>query len=255
MTAPTEEIKVFYRASDEGSTEGALQDCIDANCRALSLPEVADKRIQGVEPWNRWRTTISSRMTGIPTGEQEAFTVYWHEPTELATPQGIQAAKAQGLVKGAGRATQGIFNAIYTIAATQKQHLIIPHRKLLELTSGFISIANAEKDLRIIASLDGADRVGKYLPAHARAYNTIRIGVRHSNDLNDESPLARLLYLGFDDDFSLNGDYYLLDSGLFAGVRVVDSGSTQTLEESIEDIGNRHIQALGQVMRQRGFRV
>lgn len=218
ITTPTQEVKPFYRAYDKGSTEGALQDCLGAGYRALPLPEIADKRIEGKEPWNQWRTTISPRMTGRPTGETEAVTIYWHGPTEFVTPQGIREAKVQGLVNGAGRVDQEIFDAIYAIAAAQKPHLIIPHRKLLKLTSGPISIANAEKDLRVIASLDGQERTGEYLPAHARAYNTRQIGVRHSNDLDKESPLWRLLYLGGNDNYGLCGDS-LDGNGRFSGVR------------------------------------
>src|SRR3989344_3537694 len=109
MATPTQELRTFYRANHQGSIEGALQDCKTAGYQPLFMPEVADKRIKGEEQWNQGVTTPSIRVTGTPTGEKEAFTIYWHQPTAFATPEGITAAKAQGLVNHAGRFSQEAF--------------------------------------------------------------------------------------------------------------------------------------------------
>ncbi|MDP1694726.1 MAG: hypothetical protein Q8L34_04260 [Candidatus Woesearchaeota archaeon] len=230
MTTPMQEVKVFYRAHNKGSNEGALQDCQTAGYQALFMPQAADARIEGKLPWNQWVTTPSIRATGIPTGEQEAFTIYWHQPTAFATPEGITAAKTKGLVNGAGRLDQTAFDTIYSFAAAQNPHLIIPHRKLLELTSGPITLKAAATDSRVIAMLDGQERVARYLPAHAQAYSTKTIGVWHSDDLNHESPLARLLFLGYLDSGGLFGNGFLSFNGRFAGVRNASAeGATQKI--------------------------
>src|SRR3989344_1096071 len=224
-----------------------------ANCQkkhtALYMPQAVDARLEGELPWNRFITTPSLVVTGIPTGEKEAFTIYCHQQTDFATPYGLQQANMQGLVNGAGRFPQIMFDTIYALAAAQHQHLVIPHRKLLELPSDPINIKDAEKDPRVIAILDGQARVARYLQAHAKAYNKDEIGIWHANDLNKNSPLARLLFLGVG-ILSLGG-LSGLGGGRFAGVRNASAEGTQNLEKEIESIGDKHIKALELLERSR----
>ncbi len=255
MTAPIQEFKTFYRAHNKGSNEGALQDCQTAGYQALFMPQAAKACINNIVPWNHWATTPSLRITGRPTGEQEAFIIYWHQPTAFATPEGITAAKAQGLVNGAGRFDQAAFDQIYKLAVEQHQHLIIPHRKLLELISGPTTFEAGARDPRVIAFMDGQERVARYLPEHTQVYNPQNIGAGPCDDLDKDSPLVRLLCLGFNGDGGLYGYGDLDDDGLFVGVRHVSAEDSENLEESIEEIGDRFVKKLERSARERGYSV
>lgn len=259
MTQAKQETKIFYRSNlnDQGAVEGALQDCLNAGYRALNLPEIADKRIrelgqskvlslseiayirrqgvnEGLGQWFQCFTTTSLSITGTPTGQKEVFTIYWHQPTDFATPRGIFLAKQEGLVNYAGRFPQTVFDAIYELAVQEKPHLIVPNRKIQELRSDPLS--ETIKDPRVIALFDGQERAARYVPLHASIHHTmhdvninyvfgtkkisfedLKIGVRHSKNLDHESPFVRLITLC---DVVEDGDYTggIAGSGCFLGV-------------------------------------
>ncbi len=212
MTASTQEIKTFYHAQ----VEQALENCQEKHT-ALYMPEVADKRIQGVEPWDEWRTTPSIKATG-KTKQGNAVVVYAHVPNWLANPANIRAAKEQGLVNYAARLPQDEFQRL--LDAEDKQRVwVVDHEVLRKAPSGRIPLTQALEHPQTIPFLGGQERAERYLPKHAKAYDTETIGVRHTDDLTDESPLARLLFLGNNSSLGLLGNDSLDGSGLFAGVR------------------------------------
>ena len=213
MTATAQKTKMFYHAQ----VEQALQDCQEAGYQPLFMPQLADARINGTAPWNQWFSTPSIRATG-KTKQGTAVVVYAHIPNFLSNPNNIKEAKEQGLVNYAARLSQDEFQRL--VDAEDKQNVwVVDHADLKKAVSGRIKITDAIKHPQVIPFLGGQERAERYLPAQAQAYNTKTIGVWHSNDINDESPLARLLYLGYCGYGGLGGDDSLSDVGQFLGVR------------------------------------
>ncbi len=218
MTATSPETKTFYHAQ----VEQALENCQEKHT-ALYMPELAEARIQGQQPWDEWRTTPSIKATGR-TKQGNAVVVYAHIPNWLANPANIRAAKEQGLINGAGRFPQHEFQNLIdadgkTDLQGNRQIWVVDYDRLRKATSGEINVEDALEHPQTIPFLGGQERAERYLPKHAKAYDTETIGVWHVDDLTDESPLARLLFLGNNDNDGLDGGDNLVNDGRFAGVR------------------------------------
>ncbi len=239
MTDSHPRFKPFYHED----LAQALENCQEKHT-AIYMPELAEARVQGLVLWNTGYSTPSIRATGR-TKQGSAVVVYAHIPNWLANPANIRTAKEQGLVNGAGRFPQDEFQRL--VDAEDKQKVwVVDYADLKRTASGRIKITDAIKHPQTIPFLGGQERAERYLSKHAKAYNTKTIGVWHVDDLTDESPLARLLYLG---DYGLNGlgGDYLSDYGQFVGVRHASAEGTArifSLEDTLESIAQKYIQEL-----------
>ncbi len=228
MTTPTQEIKTFYDAQ----VEQALENCQTAGYQAVFMPQLADARMQGIASWNEWRTTPSIRATGR-TKQGNAVVVYAHIPNWLANPDHIRTAKQQGLVNYAARLPQDEFQRL--LGAEDKQTVfVVDHAMLRKESSGTVKIAKALQHPQTIPFLGGEERAERYLKAHAQAYNTKTIGNWHGDDLNEDSPLARLLCLDYYGGGGLGGGNVLGGVGQFFGVRQKSAEGARS-EKSVTD--------------------
>ncbi len=219
MVTVPQEIKTFYH----NSVEKALEDC-QGEHKVLFMPEVAEARINGAAQWDKGYTTPSIRATGR-TKQGNAVVIYAHIPNFLSSPTNIREAKLRGLINHAARIPQEEFQRL--VDAEDKQTVwVVDHKKLRKSTSGEVSLKDALNHPQTIPFLGGQARAEQYLAAHAKAYGTKAIGVWHFDDLDEDSPLGRLLYLGnnaYDGFDGINLD----DGGRFAGVRNASAENAQ----------------------------
>lgn len=246
-------LKIF----NDVDVDQALEKCQTAGYQTLFMPELADNYVRETISRKPWYTTPSTGITG-KTRQGSKVVVYSHIPTSFATPEGIRAAKQQGLVNGAGCFSQQEFQSLVdadgqTDAQGDRRVWVVDYDILRKAGTGKIDISTALEHPQVIPFLCGVDRASIFLTSYAVTNNTTQIGVRNHSDFDDRFPLARLLYLGVIDDNSLYGDCSLDISGQFLGVRQTSAEDTQTLEESIEDIGNRYARELERLMKQRGY--
>ncbi|HLC72583.1 MAG TPA: hypothetical protein VJH37_03300 [Candidatus Nanoarchaeia archaeon] len=218
MTTTAQETKIFYHSQ----VEQALQNCQAAGYSPLFMPQLAEARMNGTVPWNEWRSAPSIKATGR-TQQGNPVVVYAHIPNWLANPANIRLTKQQGLINGAGRLPREEFLQLVDqdgkVEQGERVVWVVDYDVLRKAPSGRIPVAQALEHPQTIPFLGGQARAEHYLSAHTRVYNTSTIGVWHTDDLNDNSPLARLLYLSYLGDFGLSGDDGLGGSGQFVVVR------------------------------------
>ncbi len=231
MTTTNQEFKTFYHKLNpifnptNDILETALQNCQDEGFRVAYMPDVVDARIAGTAPWNQGFNTFSIKATGR-TKQGNAVVVYAHMPNWLANPANIRTAKAQELIHGASHFPQEEFQRL--LDAEDKQKVwVVDHEVLRKSKSGKIPLTQALEHPQTIPFLGGQERAERYLPKHAKAYDTETIGVWHSDDLNDDSPLVRLLCLGVNNFIGLYGGSFFGDEGQFAGVRHASAEGAQ----------------------------
>ena len=236
MTADTlvnKEVKLFYN----GSLADALENCNKEGYQALSMPEIADARIQASKEdqlWRNWLSSTSIRATG-KTKQGNAVVVYAHVPNHFSEPKNIRNAIEQGLVNGAGKLPEKEFQRLLDLK-DDKNVFVIDYNALKSSTSGVIPVLKALAHPQTVPFLGGEERAQKYLEKHSRVYGK-NIGVWHSDDLRKE-PLGRLLFVGYYVNYGLYGDYDLDINGRYAGVRAV--GAQKSPKEikapTLEDI-------------------
>ena len=224
MAATPQEAKTFYDAR----IEKALEACQEAGYKPLFMPELAEARINGIAPWNQWLTTPSIRATGR-TKQGNAVVVYGHVPNYLSNPANIKEAK-RGLVNYAACIPQEEFQRLVDLE-DKKTVWVVDHDVVKRSTSGKTSIEKALEHPQVIPFLGSEERAQRYLQAHARAYNTKSIGVWHRDDLNNESPLARFLFLGYGGNFLVGGND-LDGSGRFLGVRDASAAGAEKISQA-----------------------
>jgi len=236
MTADTlvnKEVKLFYN----GSLADALENCNKEGYQALSMPEIADARIQASKEdqlWRNWLSSTSIRATG-KTKQGNAVVVYAHVPNHFSEPKNIRTAIEQGLVNGAGKLPQEEFQRLLDLK-DDKKVFVIDYNKLKSSTSDVIQVSKALKHSQTVPFLGGQERAEKYLERHSQVYGK-NIGVWHSDDLRDE-PLARLLFVGNYVNYGLDGISDLVLNGSFAGVRAVGAQKSpvEIKAPTLEDI-------------------
>lgn len=230
MIETNQEVKAFY----DSKKDVALQACLDEGYKPLSLRDLAEARLDGTAPWIKWAHTTSLRVTGR-TNQGSAVVVYAHVPTNLATPEGIREAKEKGLVNYAARFPQDEFQKLVD-REDDEAIFVVDHDKFKNAPSDVIPIRKALDHPQTIPFIGGEERAKRYLIGHQEAYNTNKIGVWHVNDLDNESPLARLLFLGYYYDY----DDYGLNDGLF-GVHLDGSGRFFGVREGA--VGTKNVAA------------
>ena len=220
---------IFPRRGYANSHEEALALCESAGNRALFLPEIAQARIAGDLPWNNYYGSRSLRVTGTSKGGSKVV-LYVHTDHPLATSEGVRRAKRRGFVNGAARFPQESFlqllehdgekadDGTYRVKA-------VLHQRLRESPSDFISIDDALAHPQTIPFLGSEDVAKQYLGAFRSAYRENKIGIWHIDDFNEDSPLARPLFVGDNDVYGggLDGDYGFGYDGRVVGVRAIAS--------------------------------
>lgn len=199
---------------------GALQACYDAGRAPLFMPELARARAESVDGplWNRRFVAPSLRATGRPTGSSAAMVVYAHEAHYLSNPANIRAAiDGKHLINGAAPLPQDEFDRLYALVGNGRV-FAIPHATLHASSSDVIPVSRALQHPQTIPFLGiGEEGARSYLQRHTAVYGD-KIGVWHSNDLSNDSPMGRVLFLGDNVSIGLSGDYYFNNGGRVVGV-------------------------------------
>ncbi|MEK6963343.1 MAG: hypothetical protein AABX70_02865 [Nanoarchaeota archaeon] len=222
-----QEGKEFERLETNG-VPAALEDCIEAGYSPLFIPQVADTRIAAPKEnrvWQVWYSTPSIRATGRTTTSNARrpsgtpVVVYVHKPNFFSDSKNIREALPK-LVNGAGRLPQEEFDAYVgadgqTDAVGNRLVWVIDYDALQKASSSQIKVKSALEHPQTVPFLGGEERAERYLSRHQEVYGS-NIGNWHSNDLSDESPLARCLFVG-GSSIGLDGDD-ILYSGRVLGV-------------------------------------
>src|SRR3989344_2908597 len=197
----------------------ALALCEASDMRGLYMPEVAQARIVGEAPWNRFYDSLSFRVTGKIKGEP--FVLYVHTEHPLTTAYGVRTAMKEGLVNGALHFPQDAFEQLLERdgeRAPDGTYLVkmVDHEKLRKSSSGVISVDYALEHPQTVPFLGSEERAEQYLKKFRNVHGQ-NIGIWHSEDLIDNGPLARPLVVGYDYlyDNGLDGYYYHSIARLF----------------------------------------
>jgi len=213
----------------------ALENCQSEGYKAMFMPELADARVKGKAAWDKWYSTPSVRATG-KTNQGNAVVVYAHIPNYFSNPENIKSALSS-LVNGAGRMPQEEFQKLVD-AEDGKKVFVVDYDKLKNSKSERIPLSEAIEHPQTIPFLGGQERAEEYLAKFKEAYNTNQIGIWHCDDLNENSLMGRLLFVG-NDDYNLNGDGNLSNIGRFLGVRrerVAEDGAKKIKTPSLNEI-------------------
>ena len=212
--------KPFYaRRTDE-----ALQELHDASYAPLFMPQIADARILAPKDsflFRDWYTAPSIRATGR-TRQGSAVVVYAHIPNYFSDPKNIAHAIGIGIQQGAGIMPRDEFQRLID-ADNMVDELgnravwVIDYHALKNSPSGKIKANRALEHPQTIPFLGGETRAREYLNRYRQVYGET-IGNWHADDLGEE-PRGRLLFLGDNDNNSLNGVNNLINDGRFLGVR------------------------------------
>jgi hypothetical protein len=180
----------------------------------MFMPELAEARIQGKASWGLWYSTPSIRATG-KTKQGNAVVVYAHIPNYFSNPANIMEAIKPGLFKEAGMIPEKEFWKLVD-AEDGKKVFVDDYKKVKNSPSRGISLDSALEHPQIIPFLGGREIAEKYLAKYKEIYKTDKIGVRCSDSLID-SPVGRLLSLGYDSDTALGALGSLGGFGYFLG--------------------------------------
>ena len=238
---------LFYDAT----IENALQACLDENCKPADMITIADERIAATKDspsWKKWLTSTSIRATGY-TKQGNAVVVYAHDHpiNQFGDPARIMRAKQEGLILYAARLSQPEFQAM--VDADEEKDVrgnrliwVGDYDAHSKAFSGAISVNEALSHPQTIPFLGGGQRAHQYVQRHKKVFGK-RIGVWHIDDLNKDTPVARLLYLGDGDGDGLDGSGNLNDDARILGVREGSAaGAQKSHEQSLEEQLMQYIQ-------------
>ena len=223
-------------------TENALQACIDAGYKPADMLTIADERIASEGNSSLWQnrlTSTSIRASGY-TRQGNAVVVYAHDhPTnQFGDPARIIQAKQEGLIQHGARLSQPEFQAM--VDADEKKDVrgnrlvwVGDHDRRSKTCPGVISVGQALSHPQTISFLGGQKRAELYLSRHKEVFGD-RIGVWHIDNLNKDTPVARLLYLGGGSG-GLDG-YYLDSDARVLGVREGSAAGAQILVPTLEQV-------------------
>lgn len=210
MEINRKQAKEFYN-SDMAT---ALESCQKYG-HALFMPELIDAKIlatKGSSLLSNWLTAPSIRATGR-TKQGNPVVVYVHVDNYLSNPENIRNAER---INGAGVMPVDEFQRLLDLG-DNKNVFVIDYDKLKISSSGVIPVERALEHPQTIPFIGGEERAQRYLEKFKQVYGN-NIGIWHCDDLKDE-PLGRLLFVGVDCNFGLDG-YNLINSlARFVGVR------------------------------------
>ncbi len=144
-----------------------VQSMQEQGYHVLFMPELVDARIENKVNWNSWNSTLSIQVAG-KTKQGARIVVYAHLPTSLATPEGIRAARYQGLVEGYARFPQDEFQELAdtdekTDAQGNRVIWVVDGQHHKNNSSKHVTIESALDDLKVVAFLGGQERAKLYL--------------------------------------------------------------------------------------------
>ena len=191
------------------------------------MPDVIDEMIRASNDsplWQNLLTATSIRATG-KTAQGTPVVLYAHTENSLSSPAGIVAAIRKGLVHGAGVLSIKEFRRLLKLSehgATDKTgnrlvH-IVDYNKLKSSISGFIPVSSALEHPQTIPFIGSNERARQYL-ARFKEVCGKEIVIRHSDDLKEDQPLGRLLFIGIYHGGGISGGSLRRD-GRFVGVLV-----------------------------------
>ena len=209
----------------------ALAFCEAGGMRGLYMPEVAQARIVGEAPWNRFYDSLSLRVTGKRKGKP--FVLYVHTEHPLTTAEGVRTAKVKGLVNGALHFPQDAFEQLLERdgeRAPDGTYLVkmVGYDKLKKSLSGVISVDDALEHPQTVPFLGSEERAEQYLKKFRNVHGQ-NIGIWHCEDLIDNGPLARPLVVGGGYDVGLLG--FSDDARLFGVPRATASAGAEGASE------------------------
>jgi len=244
----------------------ALAFCEAGGMRGLYMPEVAQARIDGFAPWNRFYDSLSLRVTGKRKGEP--FVLYVHTEHPLTTADGVRTAMKEGFVNGALRFPQDAFEQLLEHDGEKYPdgtYLVkmVGYDKLKKSLSGMIFVDDALEHPQTVPFLGSEERAEHYLKAFRNVHGQ-NIGVWHCDDLHDSGPLVRPLVVGCSYYFGLIGvNGYFNYARLFGVPRATASAGAEgvahearqkisgepTLDEAVESMfgyvhGLRHTDSI-----------
>ena len=224
----------------------ALEACQNAGNRALSMPEIADLKIDDDFLWNEWYSSVSLKVTGrMPVTDKSpkggtSLVLYVHVPNHFSYPENIREARA-GLINGAGILPQPELEKLADLSDKDGTNGVfrldgLDYNALKNSISGVILVEHALKHPQVIPFLGGRERAERYLDRHEQMVGS-RIGVWHNNDLQEQPvAVARPLFIGNDYNYSLDAcggfNYY----GHFLGVSLNDAKGIAKKVPTLEDI-------------------
>nr|MBI4156282.1 hypothetical protein [Candidatus Woesearchaeota archaeon] len=219
----------------------ALKELVDQGFRPVYMPQLADSRINGSLPWNRFYHAPSIIATGKINNEP--MVVFSHKDNYFSNPENIKASVGKELVNYAGIIPKNEFESmVYQDQMTDQQgnRLVYvlkgeEYQRFRDSKSGVIKVKDALEHPQVIPFLGGEERAKRYLARHEEVFGD-QIGIWRSDDLSDE-PLARVLYLGNNYNYSLYGNNILYSNARFVGVRDAE-GAQKILRPSLEQILN-----------------
>ncbi len=173
----------------------ALDDCVQAGFRALSVPEIIDLRINASADshlWTQWYTTASMRAVGY-SKQGRAVIVYAHGDIYFKRGAVIRAAIGAGLENGAGVIP---LNEFYAMLEREdgKSVFVVDYARVHETFTGELTIEKAVEHPLLVPFCGGEARARRYLQKCREMYGNY-VKILHDDDVM-ERPLARLLYLG-----------------------------------------------------------
>jgi hypothetical protein len=213
----------------------ALESVQASGKRALYVPELVDARIASPKEsiiWKRCWTSPSIKATGR-TRQGNAVVVYAHVPNYFSDPKNIKNS-LDSLRNGAGPMPQSEFQRLLDLEDNEYV-FVVDHSVLRCSESGVVSVKDALKYPQVVPFLGGKERAGTYLEKGEPVFGK-NMGVWHSDDLDESTPLGRLLFLGEDSD-GLIGSANLYVFGRFLGVqKSAGGGASKIILPSLEQV-------------------
>jgi hypothetical protein len=230
------EAKEFY----DDNIAVALAKC-QKNATPLFMNELLLARTnapKGSRLWQVWYTAPSVRATGT-TSKGAKVVVYAHRENYFSYPKNIAKARKQGLDNYAGKMPQEAFQALIDLDEEKDQSgnrlvWVINYNTLKKAKSDSISVDQALEHPQTIPFCGGEAQAKEYLKKHEENYGK-KIGNWHSDDLRDDGPLGRLLYVGDDDYGGLDGLNILSGCGRFVGVLKSAEGTQRKIVRPTSD--------------------
>lgn len=213
------------------TTEGAV----------YSAPELADLRIQGNIPWNKWFTANTEELVGRTRGGAGLVAVAHRGALLTKDPERIEAAYEASLITGAGKIDTTEFQTlveegkhldgsdanVYRLSEISDWDdlpydaiILADKADLAKLPSIRQDIARLKDNPLVHMRLLGPKRAAEYLDAAGAAYGVSSIGNWHPfADINADQTQGRVVFLGDNDDDGLDGDNgNFFNDGRFVGV-------------------------------------
>ena len=232
---PSVQVGIEFHAD---RTDKALKSLLKAGYKPVFMPQLIDAKIVASNDsplWSNWYLTPSVVVTGANKDGNPAV-VFAHIPNYFSNPSNITGAINQGLVNYAGRVPEKEFQRLLDLEDGTNVFVLSgsDYNAYAGSSSGVISLKDAITHPMLAPFAGGLDRAGAYLEKHSKVRGN-NIGLWHSDDLNDEGPLGRLLFVG--GDGGLGADYILYDIGRFVGVRGrAAEGGVQNHAPSLEQV-------------------